>query len=218
MIWCTFLSILVPILIAGTIRKRTENIHHFTTYLFDICTAVIQPIQLQYEVLALKLVKKKILIRNDISMAPNLRETAMKIKCLEDQMIEHSRLQQGLETIFQVTANTILIFYAYSVTRARQGLSSLFDADANVFMGNMGALFPPQLVVAILLAINLLGFIKVQMNGMIEGYAFNYSIMGKALILLGIVCAALVRIASMTLYFSTSLGLFNLLHHYQGEK
>ena len=64
---------------------------------------------------------------------------------------------------------------------------------------------------------NLVSFVKVQINGIVEGFASNYSFTGKAMILFGIICAALVRIGSMTLYFSTYLGLFDLLHHYQGK-
>ena len=81
----------------------------------------------------------------------------------------------------------------------------------------MGISLPTELVIGTLLAINFLGFIKVQLNRMIEGYASNYSILGKVMLLISIICATLVRIASMTLYFSTTLGLFDLLTHYQGE-
>ena len=147
-------------------------------------------------------------------MAPNFQEVIMRIRFLEAQMIRHSRLQLGLETIFQVTGNTILLFFAYSKTRSRQGLSSLFEKDTNIFMG---VSLPSELLIAFFLIINLMSFIKVQLDGIIEGFASNYTFMGKATILLGIICAALIRIASMTLFFSTNLGLFDLLHHYQGR-
>ena len=179
----------------------------------SICTELIKPIRLQFELVATKLLKKKLLIMNDLTMAPNFQEIVKKIKCLEEEIIMHTRLQLGLETIFQVTANTILLFYARSTTRARQGLSSLFDKDIDL----MGFSLPPELVIGVLLAINLMSFIKVQMSGMIEGYASNYSVLGKVVLLLNIVCSTLVRIASITLYFSTTLGLLNLLQHYQGE-
>ena len=142
-------------------------------------------------------------------MAPNLKEIIMKIKSLEEQMIRHSRLQLGLETIFQVTGNAILIFFVYSKTRTSEGLSSIFESDTDIL--------PPELLIPLLFSINLMSFIKVQMNGVNEGYASSYSFLGKAMILFGMICGALVRIASMTLFFSTNLGLFDLLHHYQGR-
>jgi hypothetical protein len=199
-------------LVVGTLRKRNDTTTLVRT-LLGICTAIFIPIQLQFELVATKLVKKKLLIMNDLTMAPNFQEIVTKIKCLEEEIIMHTRLQLGLETIFQVTANAILLLYARSTTRARQGLSSLFDKDIYL----MGFSLPPELVIGVLLAINLMSFIKVQMNGMIEGYASNYSILGKVVLLLNILCSAMVRIASMTLYFSTTLGLFDLLTHYQGE-
>ena len=212
MIWCTFLSILVPILIAGSLEIRNDTIT-LAKCLLAIGTAAIRPIQLQYELVAIKLVKKKLLIINDSSTAPNFEEVVMKIKCLEEEIVRHTRLQLGLETIFQVTANAILLLYAQTSTRARQGLSSLFDNDTYFFMGFS---LPPELVIGSLLAINFLSFIKVQMNGMTEGYASNYKILGKVVLLFNIICATSVRIASMALFFSTTLGLFDLLGHYQG--
>ena len=213
MIWCTFLSILAPLLIVGSFKKSNDKIT-LLKRLVGICTAIIKPIQLQYELVAIKLVKNKLLIMNDLTMAPNFQEVVMKIKCLEGEILRHTRMQLGLETIFQVTANAILLLYAQSTTRARQGLSSLFDKDVTI----MGFSLPPELVIGILLAINLMSFIKIQMNGMIEGYASNYSILGKVVMLINIICSTTVRIASMTLYFSTTLGLFDLLNHFQGEQ
>ena len=90
-------------------------------------------------------------------MAPNFEEVVMKIKCLEEEILMHTRLQLGLETAFQVTANTILLLYAQSTTRTRQGLSSLFDKDTDFFMGIS---LPTELVIGTLLAINFLSFIK----------------------------------------------------------
>ena len=199
-------------LIVGSCKKSNVKTT-LSNRLVDICTAVIQPIRSQYELVAMKLVKHKLLILNDVTMAPNFKEVVMKIKCLEEVIQRQTRLQLGLETIFQLTANTILLLYAQSTTRARQGLSSLFDKDIYF----MGFSLPPELVIGVLLAINLMSFLKVQMNGMIEGYASNYSILGKVVLLITIICAALVRITSMTMYFSTALGLFDLLSHYQGE-
>ena len=147
-------------------------------------------------------------------MAPNFKEVIMRIRFLEEEMIRHSRLQVGLETIFQVTGNTILLLFAHSETRSRQGLSSLFETETEIISGLS---LPSEIILALLLLLNLLSFVKVQMNGIIKGFASNYSFSGKALILLGIICAASVRIASMTLYFSTNLGLFDLLHHFQGR-
>ena len=211
-IWCTLLSILVPILIVSTIQKRPSKVNPIR-YILDIFTGIIKPIQLHYELVANRIIKKKLLLMDNVKMAPNFKEVIMRIRSLEEQMIRHSRVQIGLETIFQVTGNAILLLFAHSKTRSRQGLSLLFQTETDIISGIS---LPSEILLAFLLLLNLLSFVKVQMNGIIEGFASNYSFKGKAMILLGIICAALVRIASMTLFFSTNLGLFDLLHHYQG--
>ena len=212
-IWCTLLSILVPILIVSTIQKRPSKVNTIR-YILDIFTGIIKPIQLHYELVANRIIKKKLLLMDNVKMAPNFNEVIMRIRFLEEQLIRHSRLQVGLETIFQVTGNAILLLFAHSKTRSRQGLSLLFQTETDIISGIS---LPSEILLAFLLLLNLLSFVKVQMNGIIEGFASNYSFPGKALILLGVICAALVRISSMTLYFSTNLGLFDLLHHYQGR-
>ena len=101
---------MVPILVAGTLRKRNDTTN-IVKSLLGICTALIKPIQLKFELVATKLVKKKLLIMNDQTMAPNFQEIVTKIRCLEEEILTHTRLQLGLETIFQVTANAILLLY-----------------------------------------------------------------------------------------------------------
>ena len=197
----------------STIQKRPYKVNPIR-YILDIFTAIIQPIQLQYELVATRLMKKKLLLMDKVKMAQNFEEAVLRIRFLEEQIIRHSRLQLGLETIFQVTGNTILLLFAHSKTRSRQGLSSLFQTETDIISGLS---LSSEILLALLLLLNLLSFVKVQMNGMIEGFASSYSFPGKAMIFLGIICAALVRIASMTLFFSTNLGLFDLLHHYQGR-
>ena len=103
--------------------------------MLDIFTAIIQPIQLQYELVATRLMKKKLLLMDNVKMAQNFKEAVLRIRFLEEQIIRHSRLQLGLETIFQVTGNTILLLFAHSKTRSRQGLSSLFQTETDIISG-----------------------------------------------------------------------------------
>ena len=63
---------------------------------------------------------------------------------------------------------------------------------------------------------NLLGFIKANANGLIEGYGSGYSISGKILVYISIFSSSVIRIMSMTFYFVPALGLFDSMHHYQG--
>ena len=57
---------------------------------------------------------------------------------------------------------------------------------------------------------------KGNVNGIVDGHGCNYSLFGFCLLFTIITCASTIRILAMILYFAPSLGLFNLLHHYQG--
>ena len=212
-IWCTLLSILIPILVVGTTTKNNGRFNIFT-FSLNIITSIIHPILLHFRLAASKIIKKKLILLNDARIDANLKEIIENKRELERDLLKETRLYLGLETIFQVAGNTVLLFFAKSSTKTSQGLSSLLEKNTSAFMG---LTFPSEVVIAVLLAVNLLSFINVHINGMVEGYASNYNLLGKLTILLGIIGAVFVRITSILLYFSTSLGLLNMLRHYQGR-
>mgnify|MGYP001272652405 CR=1 FL=1 len=144
-----------------------------------------------------------------MSVAIYFKEQTDKIKKLREELNKHIRLQLGLETIFQVAGNTLLLFYAKSSTKTRQGLTALFE-EQNIDI--MGFTLTSEVVITILLALNLFSIIKAHFTGIIAGYASNYQSVGKFMILLCITLNSIVRVGSIILYFSPVLGLFNLLH------
>ena len=77
--------------------------------------------------------------------------------------------------------------------------------------------FSSKFILGVLMAMNLASFINVHTNGILQGYSSNNNLVGKLMLMLCIFCGSLIRIASMILYFAPTLGLFNLLHHYQGR-
>ena len=160
-----------------------------------------------------KFIRKRLICFNDISLAIDLRLEIKKIEELEKELTKHIKVHQGLETVFQITINTILASYAYSSTKTRQGLAAVFTNDALVFMG---ITISPEVIIAVLLTLNSLSLIRTHMSGFTLGYGSNYSLLGKFLLFLYIASAIVVRIMSMTLYFTPMLGLFNLVHHHQG--
>ena len=145
----------------------------------------------------------------DKSYAPEFEEIVWMIKELEAKLTKHIRLQVGLETTYQTIGNAILFFYASSSTKTRQGLAALFQEDAFSFLG---LTLKSETVVAILLVLNLLSLIRAHFQGFID-----YSLFGKFLGFVTIMCATIVRIMSCVFYFTPALGLFDLLRHYQSE-
>ena len=136
-----------------------------------------------------------------------------KIRQLEQELIKHTRLQLGLETIFQTIGDTILLFYAFSFTRTKQDFSALFQNNPVDFLGlNL----TPEVIISILLILSLISLIKSHYQGLVEGYGSNYKLFGKSMVVLTIMCGIIVKVMSCVMYFAPVLGLFNLLRHYQG--
>ena len=201
-------------MLSGFIRKRNGNTS-ISWLLIALVTSPIRPIVLHFQLISAKYLRKNLLVLNDAMMAPNYKEIIFKIQNVEQELLRHLRLQSGLETMFQVTINTILLLYADSLTRSRQGLVALFDQDAFVFLG---ITIPSGMILAILLVWNLVSLSMAQYNGIVDQRGHLYRSFGKLLLLIYCCCANFTRIMSITLYFTPSLGLFNLLHHYQGNQ
>ena len=198
---------MVPIIAAGTITKRNGSY-----CLPSALVAVVQPIRLQYELATARFIRKRLICFNDTSLAIDLKVEIKKIAGLEKELTKHIRVQQGLETIFQLTINTTLACYAQSSTKTTQGLAGIFTHDAYEFMG---ATISPKIIIAVLLTMNSVTLIRTYMSGFTVGHSSNYNLLGKLLVFLYVAFAVCVRIMSMTLYFAPMLGLFNLLRHFQ---
>ena len=161
-----------------------------------------------------KFIRKRLICFNDISLAIDLRLEIKKIEELEKELTKHTRVQQGLETVFQITINTILVAYAHSSTKTRQGLAAIFTQDTYIIMG---ATISPKVIIAVLIAMNSLSLVRAHMNGFIMGHGSNYNLLGKLLVFAYVASALFVRIMSMAMYFTPMLGSFNLLNHYQSS-
>ena len=205
------MSIVIPILFAGTRNMGKVN---SITLLIEVSKAIFQPIILHYQLAIAKFVKMKLLKQEDLAFASDYHEIFSRIKLKQNELRKLMRIQLGTETIFQLTGNVILLCYGISQTRTTQGLAALFMQDSFVFLNIR---LSSKFVFGFLLTMNLASFIRVNFNGIIEDYSSNNKMVGKLMLVLSIFCGSMVRIWSMTLYFSPPLGLFHLLHHYQGK-
>ena len=209
-IWCTFLSIVVPILLGGTLRMGKVKA---VTLSIDILTAIIRPIILQYQLTVSKFMRIRILKQTDLALASSWEKVCATIKTQEKELHKQARLQLGLETTFQLAGNVVLLCYGHSLTKTTQGLAALFKQE-NLTIWSMT--FSSNFILGMLLAMNFITSVRVNFSCIVEGYGSNCKVIGRMLLLTCIAIGSLIRIASMTLYFAPTLGLFNLLHHYQG--
>ena len=121
-----FLSIVIPILLAGTLKVGKVN----TCSLFlDVLTAIVKPLILHHRLTIAKVVRMKILKQNDMALASKYHEICTSIQKTQEELNKHARIQLSIETIYQVAGSIILLCLGYSHTRTNQGLSAMFMHD-----------------------------------------------------------------------------------------
>ena len=210
------MTIIVPIVVSGTIKQRQPNKHllrRFSTFLFDMITSIFHPIKLDYDLVVAKCVNEKLLESKLTSTITHFEENAKIIKCLEEEKCRHVRLQQGLETIYQLTLNLLLLLYGLTNTKTSQGLSALFESDNHIDI--IGIPISATLMITINTVLNFFSLIYANINGIRENSRY-FPVMSQLILALAISCSCASRIMSIILYFSPTLGLFDLLHHYKG--
>ena len=181
-------------------------------YLIDCLGIVILPIRLHYEIVCAQFLQRIVLRTHNFTLAQRFEQLSTLIDQKISDFKNQTKVQMGCETFYQLLMSTILVCYAYSNTRSKQGLVSLFDENDLSFFG---LALSSKIIVSFLLAVNFVSFVKIHFGG--TEYVGQYSIMGKFMILLYISSSCAARIMSIILYFSPVLGLFDLLHHFQAE-
>ena len=175
---------------------------------------IFHPIILHYNLVQARIVRKGVIEQNKSEFAAKFETICRKIALLETELLKQTQLQMGFETIFQLIGSSSLICFAYSATKTHQGLAGLFQEEDVNFLGiHLSSI----VVIVILVTLSFISFIKTHSNGMAEGYFTYYSFIGKCLLLLSITLGCFIRLASINLYFTPILGLFDTLHHYQGK-
>ena len=182
-------------------------------FLVDMITSVFNPIISHYDLVVAKCVREKLLEWKLKSMIPHFEENESIIKGLEEEKCRHVRLQQGLETIYQLTLNLLLLLYGLTKTRTSQSLSALFESDNNIEI--VGVPMSATLVVTINTVLNFFSLIYANINGIRENSRY-FPFMSQLILALAISCSCVSRIMSIILFFSPTLGLFDLLHHFKG--
>lgn len=118
------------------------------------------------------------------------------------------KLELGMETIYQLCIQLILLFNALSETRTSEGFSSIFEDGQNVWS-------------SILLSFSISwSFISCSMSH-IKGLSKSrdhFPAVSKAIIGLCTVIAIIKSVLCKILYFTPPLGLFSLLRHLQAEQ
>ena len=202
---------IVPILVSGTFKHR-EAKKSFLTRMFDLMTAITHPIQLYYKLVVAKCLRERLLVRNCSTLEQKFIENSKTIGKIEESISRHIRLQQGLETIYQLATSTILLLYAHSKTRTSEGLTGLFDGARISFFGLS---ISPTFMITLNVLLNIFSFTRANITST-RGNGAYFPLLSKLVLGISILCSCAARIIGMTLYFAPVLGLFDLLFHFKG--
>ena len=146
---------------------------------------------------------------------------------------EHMKLELGLETIYQLAGQIILLSLAYSETRTNEGLSTVFKEvkeededhkhlleDPFKYLQNVIGISQSTMTTALLIISIMLSFfscIKSHLKAVSacrERFPTSSKIMAGLYSFFG--CTT--RVLAIVLFFAVPLGLFDLLKHLQGEQ
>jgi phosphatidylserine synthase len=127
-------------------------------------------------------------------------------------LARHKRYLLGTEAIYQLVGTAMLVCYAVSQTRTSQSLVGLFEENSFI-----GLPVPTKVAVTLSLVWSLCSFTVAHIIG-IGGHRDYFPYSSRMILACAVLIASLVRVMTITLYFTPTLGLFNLLRHFQGNK
>ena len=116
----------------------------------------------------------------------------------------HVKLELGLETIYQLAGQSILLILSYTKTATQSGLKTIFNEDITF-----------GLIISIFMS-----FFSCVSSHLKALSACRERFPFVSKVIVGFYCmfGYLTRVMSMITYFAPSLGLFSLLRHLQGEQ
>ena len=132
-------------------------------------------------------------------------------KMIKFQLVEILKLNFGLETLYQFVLQLILLLFTRTSTPTIGGLESFFEK--NTFFGIQ---FDPMIILSISAAWSLKTCILLHVKAVrVEKGFFRFK--PTIIVLLWAFFGTIRRVGSLVAYFSPSMGLFSLLHHWQAE-
>ena len=179
---------------------------------FSILTFLSSP--LHSLILGLKEYWIELKLRND----PKSKDLLHKFDEIHFHLSIHTKLELGLETILQSCLQLTLLFYAISETRTTEGLSAIFgkQVEKEIF----GKQLEKEWTLTLLFLSTIWSFISNVLShiGGLSSKRRHFPAMSKIVVALYSFFSITTRVMAIVIFFSPSLGLFNLLQHWKGEQ
>ena len=220
--------------------KRTSKVLMTCLRLTDLILFVFSPIILKFQLSVLKKYQDGIKQSRNQTLKERYGKNSVELVKLKHQFNIFKKLELNLETIIQMTLSVILYLYSTSETRTSQSLLAVINKNStlptdektekqtcfDISFSNENPLWlkidvlkclPPLLVISLNFFMSFLSFTRSQMKGVTGHRKFN-PMKSKIILGLYLLLSCILRETSLVMYFSPTLGLFNLLRHLQAEQ
>ena len=124
-------------------------------------------------------------------------------------LCQHIRMELGLETIFQLSGQLILLFYALTETGTYEGLDQIFKKDSTKVLS--------LLILTVSSAWSLISCSTSNLKALTSQREY-FPLKSKLVAAIYTLFACSTRVLVFVMYFTPPLGLFNLLRHLQAEQ
>lgn len=151
---------------------------------------------------------KQVYLELSLKLEPN-NEDLMKVKeDLKRTLNTHIKLELGLETIYQLTGQLILLLMSVTETPTQDGLMTMFKEGQD----------PMAFVLLIIsIALSFYGCVSSHWKALTacrDHFPFKTRLISSLYCTIG----CLTRVMAIIMFFSGPLGLFSVLRHFQGEQ
>ena len=142
----------------------------------------------------------------------NASEHFENCKMIKTDLVEFLKLDLGLEVVYQVSLQIILLLLTQTKTPTVAGLESFFAQDSY-----LGLPLKPEtiLIISVTWSLKTCIFLHLKTIRVEKGF---FAFTSKAAVFTWALFSTLRKVLSIVVFFTPSMGLFSLLHHWQAEQ
>ena len=214
-------SICIPLLMSSVIlaKDRVNLGKHLTAreiakiYLKTLCFPIINPIIIlnSYET-SIDTVKKCILREKNLDQIQNMLRHQQELK---RQYVTFLATEIGLETVFQMVLQLVMLLLTETETPTSGGLESMFRREDTSVLGLFSV--ESSAILTISICWSLKSFIIYHLRAVKVDKQF-FPTRCLLVLLAWTTVAACKRVMVLVAFFAPSFGLFSLLHHWRAEQ
>ena len=212
------LSIILPYVLGGAcLAIKDQDIilifwparGHVHRLILSILTFILSPFH------TLILYLRKYHIELKLRANPDSRVLLLEWEVMHHHICQHIKLELGLETLYQLAIQIILLLYAITSTSTIEGFNHIFKQDT----GLSGDLMKDYKVLFLYVSIS--WSVMSNVNSHIKGLSAHrkyFPFISKGIAIVYAFFGITTRVLAIIAFFTPCLGLFSVLKHWKGEE